>query len=67
METQDVWSRIENNLAALKQAGTEIVGEELKPESYGGGASREEQHREYVRAELRRKWAFSWKTMRQET
>jgi len=57
----DTWMKMENNLTAIKQAGKEIVGKELKPTSYGGGPSREQQHREYLRRERIREWALSWR------
>jgi hypothetical protein len=62
----DVWSRTENNLKSLRQAGVELCGEEL-PRLRTGGPSREEQHREYVRRERTRERALSWKTRREKT
>lgn len=44
----DAWKKIENNLAAIKKAGAEIVGEELKA-SYRGGLPREKVIAEYKR------------------
>jgi len=56
----DVWSKVESNLAAVKAAGVQIVGEEL-PRLPTGGPSREDVLQEHRRAERIREWALSWK------
>jgi len=55
-----LWSRLEVNLASLRTAGIQAVGEELPRPACGGGP-REQQIQEYVRGEQRRRLARAWK------